>query len=136
MVDDLRQSQDAAVTVIAKSISESWERVVVNYEMAESEDGTEHDMLGFYIVSDQAGRHAKKPLDLTPEIQEAFSDLNAASLSTNKQNWGTCDLTLDSNGKYTFDFSFDPPKRINGILDEASYYRFGKYLDEYSRLQK
>jgi hypothetical protein len=30
------------------------------------------------------------------------------------------------------DFSFDPPKRLNGIIDEQSYFRFGKYLDTFS----
>jgi len=138
MFSTMKEAQDATVLTIAKLIPEEWERVVVNFEMEEEEDGgVTHDVLAFYIVKKQAGGFSDKELKLTDELQAAFTELNRASLKTNKQYWTTCDLVLDSNGKYEMKFSYEPPKRINGILDEDSYYRFGKkYLEEYTASRK
>jgi hypothetical protein len=138
MLLEMRHAQDAVVRTVASTISEPWERVVINFEMAPQEDGEgfQHDMLGFYIVKDSAGEFAKREFKFTSDVERAFSDLNSVSLRANKKLWTTCDMVLDSNGKYTMNFSFEPPKRINGILDEESYYRFSKYLKEYAASRK
>lgn len=137
MFSEMQNAQDAVVRSIAATITEEWERVVVNFEMADGEDGVQHNMLGFYITKGQNGGFAESELKFTREIEQAFTELNAASLKTNRKYWSTCDLVLDSGGKYEMKFSFEPPKRINGILDEESYYRFGKkYLDSYSASRK
>jgi hypothetical protein len=138
MLTDIKQAQDELVRLVAQSIPEAWERIVINFEMSNvGQEDMDHNMIGFYIVKDKTGGFAEKDdLKLTGDLVTAFTKLNRASLATNKQYWSTCDLVLDSNGKYEMKFSFDPPKRINGILDEQSYYRFSKYLDEYAASRK
>jgi len=131
MNDDFKAAQDSAVMAIAQSIEAEWLRVVVNYEMLYQEDGIEHDRLGFYITKQPDGNLAKAQLRFTDLIVEAFLKLNEASLTVNKEHWTMCDFVLDSDGKFEVNFSYDPPKRINAILDEESYYRFGKYLEFY-----
>lgn len=48
---------------------------------------------------------------------------------TGGTRWGTCDLVVDQPGK--FSFSYDPPKRINGMFDDDSMGRFDRYLETY-----
>ena len=50
---------------------------------------------------------------------------------TSGQTWSSCELIIDASGHYNFSFSYGPPKRINGILDEESYDRYNNYLDIY-----
>jgi hypothetical protein len=133
---NLKQAQDAVVRTIAKTIPGEWERIVVSYEMAYQDGGFIHNSLGFYIVRNEDGSFVDRDLSFTSETTTAFVELNEASFRTNNEYWGACDLVLDSIGKYEMNFSFDPPKRINGILDDQSYYRFSKYLEEYAASRK
>jgi hypothetical protein len=50
---------------------------------------------------------------------------------TGGTRWGTCDLVVDQPGEFRFSFSYDPPKRINGIFDDDSMDRFTYYLERY-----
>jgi len=46
------------------------------------------------------------------------------------RGWGTSDLVVDQPG-FRFNFSHDPPKRINGVFDEEPMGRFDRYLETY-----
>jgi hypothetical protein len=38
---------------------------------------------------------------------------------------------VDQQGKFRFSFSYDPPKRINGVFDDEVMGRFDRYLESY-----
>jgi hypothetical protein len=40
-------------------------------------------------------------------------------------------MVVDRPGRFRFSFSYDPPKRINGIFDDDSMGRFDRYLERY-----
>ena len=131
MIEQYKKLQEAVVVSVIQSIPEEWERVVINYEMMYTEEGHEENRLGFYIVKDDSGTLAKQRLGFAPPEIKALRLLNEGSIDINREHWGICELVIDRNGKYTMTFSFERPKRINGIHDEESYYRFGKYLETY-----
>lgn len=124
--------QEAIVTALVGTVSERWERIVVNYEMLEKDGGVAHDRLAFYITRDAAGDFRDSDLDLKPQVRDLFTQMNDEFQRSVGQRWGSCDLVVDPPAKYRFDFSYDPPKRLNGVFDEQSYDRFGpRYLENY-----
>jgi len=132
MNETIMRLQEAIVTSLARAIPQAWERIVVNYEMEEQEGGAIiHNRLGFYIAKDAGGNLHKAELRVGSEVEDMFRDMSDEFQRTVGERWGTCDLVVDPPGKFRFDFAYDPPKRINGVLDDDSYGRFGRYLETY-----
>jgi hypothetical protein len=123
--------QKAIVTALAREIPDAWERIVVNYEMQEEDGGLTEDRLGFYIEKDAAGNLRESELAFTPEVKRLFREMNDEIRRSEGERWGTCDLVVDQPGKFKFSFSYDPPKRINGVFDDDSMGRFDRYLETY-----
>lgn len=136
MFADLKEAQNAVAVASAQAIPEAWERLVISYEMEHNVETVQHNRLGFYIVKEKDGRYAERDFTFTTNVIDAFTRLNDASMKTNKQHWTVCEFVLDSNGRFSMDFKYDQPKRINGIHDYESYYRFNDYLKEYIASQK
>jgi Protein of unknown function, DUF600 len=123
--------QKTIVVAIAGALDAHWERIVVNYEIQDKDGGLTEDRRGFYIVSDGSGDVRKRPLKFHAIVKDLFRKLRAEIQQSEGQAWGTCDLVIDQPGRFRFDFSYDPPKRINGVLDDQSKGRFDRYLETY-----
>jgi hypothetical protein len=123
--------QKAIVTTLIRDITGGWERIVVNYEMQEEDGGLVEDRLGFYISQDAKQALTMNDLAFGPGLKELFRRLNEEMQRTEGARWGTCDLVVDQPGKFRFGFSYDPPKRINGVFDDDSMDRFDHYLETY-----
>jgi hypothetical protein len=123
--------QEAIVTTLIHDIPDAWERIVVNYEMQEEDGGLVEDRLGFYISHDANQEPAENNLVFSPGLKDLFRRLNVEIKRTEGARWGTCDLVVDQPGRFRFNFSYDPPKRINGIFDDDSMSRFDRYLETY-----
>jgi hypothetical protein len=123
--------QKAIVTALARDIADGWERIVVNYEMQEEDGGLTEDRLGFYIAKDPAGDFRESDLAFSPEVKALFREMNEEIKRSEGERWGTCDLVVDQPGKFKFSFTYDPPKRINGVFDDDSVGRFDRYLETY-----
>ncbi len=123
--------QEAIVTTLARGIPGAWERIVVNYEMQEEDGGLTEDRRGFYITKDATGDFRKGELAFSSEVKALFRQMNDKIHQTEGHRWGTCDLVVDQSGKFRFNFSYDPPKRINGVFDDDSMGRFDRYLETY-----
>ena len=123
--------QKKIVSALAHSIDGAWERIMVNYEMQEEDGGLTEDRRGFYIVLDGAGGYRKVGLVFDSAVKDLFRALRETMQSSEGQGWGTCDLVIDQPGRFRFNFSYDPPKRINGVFDDESMGRFDRYLDAY-----
>jgi len=123
--------QKQIVIVIAGGIADAWERIVVNYEMADEDGGLTEDRTGFYIAADSSGELRDKDISFTDPVKEMFRALREEMRKTSGDAWSTCDLVIDPPGKFHYNFSYDPPKRINGVFDEESMGRFDHYLESY-----
>jgi Protein of unknown function, DUF600 len=124
--------QRAIVTALARDLPDAWERIVVNYEIQEEDGGLTEDRLGFYIAKDAAGGFRESELAFTPEVKRLFREMNDEVQRSEGERWGTCDLVVDQPGKFKFSFSYDRPKRINGVFDDESMGRFDRYLETYN----
>lgn len=132
MNDTIMDLQRAIVTALAGAIPERWERIVVNYEMLETEGGMAHDRLAFYITTGPAGDLRDVDLAIDSTVGELFARMNDELLRTAGRRWGSCDLVIDPPGRFLFRLSYEPPRRLNGVFDEESYGRFGpRYLEAY-----
>ena len=108
-----------------------WERIVVNFEV-DYEEGPVSGAIFFPVVRTPAGEFAvNNDLRLPSTVKAMFLELNDASFATGGSHWGICDLIIEGDGTYSFNFDYGPPKRLNGIHDEASYDRFKNYLATY-----
>jgi hypothetical protein len=123
--------QKAIVAALIGGTAGEWLRIVVNYEVQEDDGGLIEDRLGFYIAEDAQQVLATHTLVFGPELKDLFRGLNQEMGRTGGARWGTCDLVVDPPGRFRFSFSYDPPKRINGIFDDDSMGRFDRYLEVY-----
>jgi len=125
----LRQ-QDQAVEKIVACVPGQWLRIAVNYEYMETGDQCVDSMVALYLIRQGQDIEAVD-LRLPREVLGELVILRDLLPNPQNQKWSTCDLVVEDTGKYKFNFSYEPPKRLNGILDEESYERFGNYADSY-----
>lgn len=118
---------------VTHAIRDTWERVVINMEMEYDDEEKEPilDTACFYIKSTAEGDYEQVAHELDRETELLFEAPNDLSLDLNQERWGSCDLVIDCSGKYRFKFDFEKPKRLGGIFDEQSVYRFNNYLQHY-----
>lgn len=128
---DILDLQSAIVVSVAQSINDNWKQIVLNYEIDYPKGELVENYIGFYIKVGENNQLSMIQIYFSDEMLGLLQKLRAKGLELNNEPWCTCDIVIESNGEYQFDFSFEPPKRINGILDEESYGRFNKYLDNY-----
>ena len=123
--------QAKVAQAMADHVDDDWERIFINYEMKRSGEGRLVDYMLFYIKSTPDGDFELVSLPSASDaINDAFIAL-ADTMARDGERWGSCDFLVDADGRYRFSFSYDPPKRIEGVLDHSSYGRFDEYLDQY-----
>lgn len=125
----ITELQDEIVQMIAAKASGNWLEIVVNYEI-DGEQGVS-DSVAFFIC-DNDGEIVAQDIDFEFEEDDLFTELRVLYGAV-QQVWSTLDFRLFSDGEFEFDFSYDPPKRINGIYDEESHLRFANYAANYRR---
>src|SRR5260370_11659309 len=96
--------------------------------MQEEDGGLTEDRRALYIAKDPAGNLRKAELVFSPEVKAMFRQMNDEIKRSEGGRWATCDLEVDPPGKFRFSFSYDPPKRINGVFDDDSMGRFNPPL--------
>ena len=126
------EKQKEVVIHIAQIITESWRRIIVSYEINDTPDLTEESTMVFYITGTSSDLRLQD-LDRkgSTSLEDEFFSLNKLMADTSGRTWSSCELIIDASGHYNFSFSYDLPKRINGIFDEQSYDRYNNYLDIY-----
>ena len=126
------QLQKQIAQGLANSMTEPWERIVVNLETAIMPDGRDVDYRFFYISSSGNDDFKKTSVKELPEdVTIFFTELNDAMVESEGDRWGTCDFILNSSGKFDFKFDYGPPRRLNGVFNDISMGRFDRYLDEF-----
>jgi hypothetical protein len=126
------QQQDKVAQAVAECVSEAWLRVVVSYECEVAGEHSVDDTISLYLT-EKGGTIAQAYVRLPPEVLAEFIKLRDLVPAGKDGKWNSCLLVIENTGKYKFDFSYDPPKRLNGIFDEDSYDRFSRCAEAYQR---
>jgi len=123
--------QDEIARVIVGIMPHPWKRIVLNYEIDDEEE-MHSSAIFFHVVQAPSGELAIEDEPFLPnEAENLLFELQGAMLATAGSRWGICDLLIEEDGRYAFTFDYGRAKRINAILDEASYDRFKNYLVHY-----
>lgn len=102
----------------------------MQFEIMDLPDSRAHNEFSIIVQKDSSDKHSVSNFRLSDDAKAALLKLRDANVSESGDKWSTCLLIIDPPGKFKFDFSYDEPKVLNGILDEEyKYYR--KYLPHY-----
>lgn len=108
---------------------QGWARLVGNWEAVPGSDG--RPVLNYLTLAvvDLGDRWGFGQIDYDEPLYDLVADLRVAAEADGPEGtWTVLDLEVDADGTFRTDFSYDPPKRTNGILDEESIGRFENYL--------
>jgi hypothetical protein len=106
-----------------------WERIAIDVEIETS---------GGRRISAQTSVIARRPgqpfedLDfrLSMRAKDALIALREA-MRDDRGAWSTCRLRMDRDGRFEFDFSYEPPRRLGGdLLYSPLLGHLDRYLDE------
>ncbi len=123
-------AQAEVVRAFARLAPAPWEQIVVNLELEEDEVGYRTDCLAFAVVPDGGG-YVEREFALDCAGRDTIYALRKA-MSARGELWHSFDLVIEADGHYDLEFSYYPPKRLNGILDQQSYHRFDHYAEEFA----
>jgi hypothetical protein len=111
--------QNRIVHGMAEAVSEPWDFFVVNYEREEIDGERTQDTLAISFANEK-GTWKRSSFEPPYDCCCLLSRLSELMSSKGGETWGSCTLEVDSSGKYRFSYSYEPPKRLNGILDDES----------------
>jgi hypothetical protein len=123
---DVIDKQRDVVIAIARSVPEGWEQIAASYEVEDQPDTRVQNSVVAYVWQDGGSYKSGSVEDIPDSVDAAFWALNEAMADPERGRWSTGNVTIKADGSYDFKFSYDPPKRINGVWDDES---FGKYND-------
>ncbi len=122
--------QNDAVQEFAKSVIGFWERIVVHYEILDSPESRAQSEYTIIVQRDADNTHSLANFEMSEDARSALLKLRDATTSETGEKWSTCVLIVDPPGAYKFSYSYDPPKVLNGVIDEE-YKFYRKYLPHY-----
>lgn len=132
MDDEVSTLQGEIVQAIV-AIIPCWERIVLNYEVVHGNGDPDTGCCFFHVTRAEDGTFAMdSELPLPDHVEALLMQMNDLMLAMAGSRWGICDLVIDADGRYRFAFDYGPAKRLNGVLDHASHYRFNNYLAPYA----
>lgn len=136
-MDELSQAYMETVRAVAQSVvnvregewgDRDWKRIVVNYESLRHTKDPQESVLAFAIAAKPSRAPEKISFRLSDAAEAGFHRVSDVMAASKGQRWTVCDLVIDRDGSYTFDFSYDPPYRLSGQLNDQ---RFADYLQLY-----
>ena len=122
------KAQQAVVAAVVDDVLvPGWERVLVDVEIAEQPDGFDLDTVSIVI-----SRNAERELEdgqfhLGQESKQAIVRLYKERQLAHGDVIGSFQLKIDRTGTYGFQFSYDPPSRLNGVWNQEHQ----RWLDDY-----
>lgn len=123
----IEKAQNDVVRAVAASVTDvmdgewgdrEWLQIAVNFEIEVADRGRR--------ISAQSAAIAHRPGQPLEAVDFALSDEADAAMIALREAmrddhgaWNSCDLTIERSGKYRFDFSHAPPRRLGGDLLHA-----------------
>lgn len=137
--DDLRDLIVQAVIASVPDVMDgdwadrSWQQIVVNYETLLHSSAPQVSDISFSVAEDRTGLLEIVDFRLSRVAKDALQDLAIAMHAQARAWWTVCDLVIEADGRYRFDFGYDAPYRLSGQIDDQ---RFDDYLQRYLSRQE
>ncbi len=121
---DLTALQSVVVRSVAGDVTDlydgewedrDWVYLAVNHEVL-IEDGRRSSTQAIVLARKPGAELEDLSFRLSQQAKKAILDLREAMAMNGQQPWTIMDLTIERSGRFNFDFSYDPPPRINGDL--------------------
>ena len=129
---DFIQVQQAVVVAVARDVPfDRWERILVDAEIAEQNDGYDLDTVSIVIRRNENNELEEPQFRLGAESRKAITRLYEQRKQDAGETIGGFELIVDYPGKFRFSFSHDRPKRLNGVWDAERQKRLDDYLNVY-----
>ncbi len=132
-MDMIAAQQGVAAAVVADNPHSDWERIVADVEIKEEGSGYMLDTVSFAVTRKADGSLARPDFRLSDSGRQAVIALYRERLENAGDKIGSFFLEIDDNGKYSFEISYDAPKRLNGVWDEKKAAQLSNYLKTYRR---
>lgn len=128
------EAQQAVVqAVVADAPRADWQRLLADIEIRESNDGFHFDTVGIAVVKTAEGTLDAPSFSIGRPAREAMVKLYQERKAGGDKSFGGFELQVESDGRYRFEFSYEPPKRLNGVWDKEKEQRLDNYLDHYKQ---
>ncbi|MEP7041731.1 MAG: hypothetical protein ABI843_01635 [Dokdonella sp.] len=136
-MDDLNQAYVQTVQAVAASVTDvmdgewgdrEWQRIVVNYESLLHAKEPEASGIAFAVAQAPGGTPELVDFRLSDAAEEGFKRIADIMHAQKGQYWTVVDLTIEHDGSYRFDYSYDTPYRLGGHPHDT---RFDDYLQRY-----
>lgn len=111
--------QNNAVRCFANAVNENWDHLVVSFETAELDGVPTQNTIALAFAKEN-GKWRRISVIAPYECCNALVELSKAMKKDGDKTWGSCTLEIDSSGNYRYSFSYEIPKRLNGVFDDAS----------------
>jgi hypothetical protein len=109
--------QNQIVVSSAGAIQDKWDAAVVNMEIDEIEGELKQNCICLFFKNRQ-DKCVRDSFLLPHECYELFISLREATANPDK--WTICNLEIAADGVYEYQYSYDPPKRLNGVYDSEA----------------
>lgn len=132
--DSFLEEQQTVVRAVLADVSDAdWVRIAADVEIIENSEAYHFDIVALAVVRCSDGTLEDPSISIGHTARKAIAALYRARKKAGSENFGSFELRIDRDGNYRFDFSYDPPKRLNGIWDAEKERRFDNYLEHYQR---
>lgn len=128
---ELAMLYDETARAVAACVQDAWEHIIVNYEMRHRSRVLEEDCVSLYVRKNAQARYQLESFSLSEVAEKGFYQLSDALYAQRGSRWGAATLTIEKNGTHNFAFSYELPKRLNGVYDKHSFDFYNNYLDHY-----
>lgn len=136
-IDDLNAAYAETVRAVAASVQDvndgewgdrDWVRLFVDFESLAHTDEPRTSSISFAIARTPGGPLEKVSFRLSPAAKQGFIDIGRIMHGQKGQYWSASTLTVERDGSYDFQFSYAPPYRLGGNLNDT---RYRDYLERY-----
>ncbi|MBN8954794.1 hypothetical protein [Rhizobium sp. 60-20] len=105
-----------------------WDRIVVNYESLLHAPDETTSTIAFSIARQMGGRWERVDFRLSDEAETCLEHIKEDMHAKGEAYWTVCDVIIERDGRYKFDYSYAAPYRLSGnLLDK----RLEDYLEHY-----
>ncbi len=111
--------QDAIAASITRGVHVEWNRIVVNIEI-DTIDGEQTENCLALSFKSSSNTWTRTSFRLPFECYDQFVGLRNSMDGTSNSPWKSCTFEVDPGGKYKFAFSYDSPRRLNGLHDDIA----------------
>lgn len=120
---EILNQQHQIVRAVAQAVCEPWLYAVVNIEIDVIEGDQTENLIAISYAK-RLWRLIPRSEEIPYQLYDLFVSLRERMAEVNEQTWGSCTMVFDRRGRYQFDFSYDPPPRLNGIYDDTTMLTF------------